>query len=89
MANHPSAEKRNRQRLKRTLRNKGVKSEVRTTLKKARAAIAEGGEAATATVRSAVSALGRAASKGVVHRKAAARTTARIQAALHKSRSAG
>jgi small subunit ribosomal protein S20 len=89
MANHPSAEKRNRQRAKRTLRNKGVKSAVRTTLKKARTAIEQGDKTAKDVVRAAVSALGRAASKGVVHKKAASRTTARIQAALHKSRSAG
>lgn len=87
MANHPSAEKRNRQRVKRTIRNKSVKSEVRTTLKKARTAVAEGAEAATTDVRAAVSALARAASKGVIHKKAASRTTARIQAALHKSQS--
>jgi small subunit ribosomal protein S20 len=87
MANHPSAQKRNRQRVKRTLRNKGVKSEVRSTLKKARSAVAQGEKAAAAVVREAVSALGRAASKGVVHKKAASRTTARIQAALHKIQS--
>lgn len=87
MANHPSAEKRNRQRVKRTLRNKGVKSAVRTTLKQARTAVAQGEKTAAEAVRKAVSALGRAASKGVVHKKAAARTSARIQAALHKSQS--
>lgn len=87
MANHPSAEKRNRQRAKRTLRNKGVKSSVRTTVKKARTAIADGEKDAQEKARAAASALARAASKGVLHKKTAARTTARIQAALHKSSS--
>jgi small subunit ribosomal protein S20 len=85
MANHPSAQKRNRQRVKRTLRNKGVTSAVRTTLKKARTAISDGDKAAAEKVRDAVSALSRAASKGALHKKAASRTTARIRAALHKS----
>jgi small subunit ribosomal protein S20 len=85
MANHPSAEKRNRQRVKRTLRNKGITSAVRTTLKKARSAIASGDKAAAEKVREAVSALSKAASKGALHKKAASRTTARIRGALHKS----
>jgi small subunit ribosomal protein S20 len=85
MANHPSAQKRNRQRIKRTLRNKGAKSTLRTTLKKARTAIAAGEAGAAADVKAASTALARAASKGVIHKKAASRSTARIQAALHKS----
>ena len=85
MANHPSAEKRNRQRIKRTDRNKAVKSAVRTTLKKARAAAAEGSADAAEQVRAAASALAKAASKGVLHKKTAARATARIRSALHKA----
>ena len=42
MANHPSAEKRNRQRITRTDRNRAATSALRTTLKKARAAVAAG-----------------------------------------------
>ncbi len=85
MANHPSAAKRNRQRIGRTARNRTVRSSVRTAVKKARTAIASGdaGQAA-AIVKSATSALATAASKGVVHPKTAARTTSRIQAALAK-----
>jgi small subunit ribosomal protein S20 len=85
MANHPSAEKRNRQRLKRAERNKGVRSAVRSAVKKARAAIADGDAgAAKNEVRAAVRALARAASKGIVHVKAASRTTSRIESALNK-----
>ena len=40
MANHPSAEKRNRQRAKRTDRNRGVTSAVRTLVKRVRTALA-------------------------------------------------
>jgi len=43
MANHPSAEKRNRQRIVRTERNRRVKGAVRTRWKKARAAVTSTG----------------------------------------------
>ncbi len=85
MANHPSAEKRNRQRLVRAERNQAVRSSLRTAVKKARAAIASGDSAtAKAPVAAASIALAKAASKGVVHARAASRTTSRIQAALGK-----
>ncbi len=86
MANHPSAEKRNRQRVVRTERNRGATSALRTSLKKARAAVAGADKAkAKDSVLSAEKALARAASKGVIHPRTAARTTARIAKALAKS----
>ena len=48
MANHASADKRNRQRVVRTARNRRVRSTVRTVLKKAREAL-EKGDAKAAT----------------------------------------
>ena len=85
MANHPSAEKRNRQRLVRTERNRAAKSTVRSAVKKARAAIATGDKAAAKTsVASASVALAAAAKKGVLHANAASRVTSRIQTALAK-----
>jgi small subunit ribosomal protein S20 len=87
MANHPSAAKRNRQRIKRTARNRTLRASVRTAVKKARAAIAAGGAEAKAIVDAAAVELARAASAGVVHVNAASRTTSRIRAALHKSAS--
>ncbi|HYQ17570.1 MAG TPA: 30S ribosomal protein S20, partial [Polyangiaceae bacterium] len=42
MANHPSAEKRNRQRIVATERNRAAKSALRGADKKARAAVASG-----------------------------------------------
>jgi small subunit ribosomal protein S20 len=83
MANHPSAEKRNRQRLKRTEANKGVKGAVRTAVKKARQAIAHGDpKAASERVAEASRALARAAAKRIVHKGTAARTTSRIESQL-------
>ena len=84
MANHPSAAKRNRQRIKRTARNKNLRAAVRTAVKKARGAIATGEAEAKSKVEEATVALARAASAGVIHSNAASRTTARIRAALHK-----
>jgi small subunit ribosomal protein S20 len=85
MANHPSSEKRNRQRTKRTLRNDSVTSTVRTAVKKARAAL--GGDdkaAASEAVSKASKLLARAASKGILSRGTASRTTSRIQSQLGK-----
>lgn len=84
MANHPSAAKRNRQRITRTSRNRALRSSVRTIVKQARAAVAAGDASAAERVKRATSALASAASKGVLHKKTAARTTSRIQAALAK-----
>jgi small subunit ribosomal protein S20 len=89
MANHPSAEKRNRQRVKRSEANKSVKGAVRTAVKKARQAIAKGdATSATEQVSLASRALARAASKRIVHKGMAARTTSRIQSQLDALRKA-
>lgn len=85
MANHPSAEKRNRQRVVRTERNRAAKSTVRTAVKKARSAIATGDKTSAKTsVAEASKALATAAKKGVLHKRTASRTTSRIQSALAK-----
>ena len=91
MANHASAEKRNRQRIRRTERNRSVKGAVRTLLKNARAALATVGDKTTdsaAAVLAAVKAVDRAASKGVVHAKTAARAKSRLARAAHKQKTA-
>lgn len=85
VANHPSAEKRNRQRIKRTLRNRAIKSAVRSQVKTVRAAIAaKDPKAAAAALAQATVALDRAAGKGAVERKAASRTVSRLAAQVHK-----
>jgi small subunit ribosomal protein S20 len=85
VANHASAEKRNRQRIVRTVRNRAVTSAVRTLVKRVRTAIsAKDKSAASLALKEATIALDRAASKGVFHVKAASRTVARLSAAVHK-----
>jgi len=85
MANHASAEKRNRQRIKRTARNRAAKSALRTELKKARATITSAPADATKIVREAVGALDAAAHKGTIPRKRASRLQGRLARALHKA----
>ena len=84
MANHPSAEKRNRQRVKRTIRNRSVTSSVRTLVKRVHAALTAKNKAdATAALKAAIVALDKASSKGVYHPKAASRTVGRLSAQVH------
>ncbi|HEV3193869.1 MAG TPA: 30S ribosomal protein S20 [Polyangiaceae bacterium] len=85
MANHPSAQKRNRQRIKRTLRNRAVKSAVRTHVKTVRAAIAaKDAKAARTALLEATVAIDKAAVKGVLPRKTASRTVSRLASAVHQ-----
>ncbi len=84
MANHPSAEKRNRQRIVRTARNRAVSSAVRTLVKRVRTALhAKDKAAASTALKAATVALDKAATKGAVHVKAASRTIARLSKAVH------
>jgi small subunit ribosomal protein S20 len=87
MANHASAEKRNRQRVKSTDRNRAIKSTVRTKIKSARAATATtpAGTDTKKLVTAAVSSIDKACSKGVLHARTAARKKARLARALHKA----
>lgn len=75
MANIESQKKRNRQNEVRRVRNKAVKSDLKTAIKKAQNA--EGDEAAEA-FRAAQQKIDKAATKGVLHPKAAARRKSRL-----------
>ena len=70
MANTKSAMKRIRQNERRRVRNRAVRSQVRSALKDARAA--QGAEQKT-SIAEAIRSLDRAVSKGVIHRNTAAR----------------
>lgn len=79
MANTASARKRNRQTIKRTMRNTARKSRMRTFVKKVETAVASGDkEAAVAALRAAQPEMQRAAGKGVVHKNAVARKLSRL-----------
>lgn len=89
MANTRSAIKRIRQNQKRRLRNRFYRGRARTTIKQARQAIsAEDLEAAREKTMEAISALDKAAVKGVVHKNNASRRKSRLMkqlAALEKT----
>ena len=78
MAHSKSALKRWRQSLVNRDRNRSVKSQTRTLLNKALVAIESNVATAEEAVRDAVSALDRAAQKGVIHINAAARGKSRL-----------
>jgi small subunit ribosomal protein S20 len=83
MANIKSQIKRNRQNEKARIRNRAVRSELRTSLRSAEAAI--GTDAAAEAVAAAVQRIDRAAGKGVIHRNAAARQKSRLMLKLNAS----
>ena len=86
MANIKSQIKRNRQNKKLHDRNAAVKSELKTTQKKVLAAVSEGdAEAAQARARQATRELDKAASKGILHKKTAARRKSRLTRAANKT----
>jgi small subunit ribosomal protein S20 len=85
LANTRSAEKRNRQAQKRRTRNVQVRTGLRSAVKKAREAIAGGEEGAKQAVQAALRTLDRAASKGVIHKNAAARRIGRLARAAGKA----
>jgi small subunit ribosomal protein S20 len=77
MANTRSAAKRSRQMLKRMLRNRSVVTRLRTMRKGVRSAEASGDQ-----IRSLISAIDKAAKRGIIHENAANRRKARLNKAL-------
>jgi small subunit ribosomal protein S20 len=88
LANIKSAIKRNRQNEKRRLHNRHYRGGARTFVRKARLAIESGDlEAAREATKTAVSALDKAAEKGIIHKNNASRRKGRLMkqlAALEK-----
>ncbi len=83
MANHKSAIKRHRQSLKRAARNRAMKTRVRNTVKAVRAAVqTQDKDQAQVLLVAATSVLDKAASKGVIHKKNAARNISRLSKAI-------
>ncbi|HLT57707.1 MAG: 30S ribosomal protein S20 [Limnochordales bacterium] len=84
MPNTRSAEKRVRVTAKRTLRNRMIRSRMKTAIRKYQAAVNEGNlQTATELFRHAVSQIDRAAAKGVIHPNQASRRKARLAARLN------
>ena len=85
MANIISAKKRIKVIETKTLRNKAIKSRVKTAIKKFDAAVAAGDkELAKKTLNDATSEIDKACTKGVYHKNTASRKIARLNLAVNK-----
>jgi small subunit ribosomal protein S20 len=86
VANHKSALKRIRSSEKRRQRNRVVRGSTRSAVRRARTTIA-GKDMAVAevAVHDAVSALDKAAAKGVIHKNSAARRKSRLMRQLNRA----
>ncbi len=78
MANIRSQIKRNRQNERRRVRNKSVRSEMRTRTKRAVAALKVGADDTAEVVRLAVKRIDKAAAAGVIHKNQAANRKSRL-----------
>jgi small subunit ribosomal protein S20 len=87
LANHPSALKRARQNETRKLRNRTVKTRVKNIVKSVREESAtQSPEAAQKNLNAAKSLIDKAAKKGVIHKKTAARKISRLAKVVNSSK---
>ena len=85
MANIKSAKKRILVNKKKEMRNKSVKSRVKTIVKKVEASIAAGDKAAAEeNLKVAISEISKAAKKGIFHKNTASRKVARLTKAVDR-----
>ena len=84
MANIKSAKKRIKVTETKTLRNKAIKSGVKTAIKKVDAAVAAGDkELAQANLLNAISVIDKATTKGVYHKNTSSRKVSRLTKAVN------
>ena len=84
MATHKSAIKRAKQSEVRRQRNRAVKTRVKSVVKDVRTAVANKSvEEAQAALRDAIPIIDRAASKGTLHQRTAARKISRLSKQVH------
>lgn len=82
MANTGSARKRIKQNERRRLRNRAVRSMIRSAVKTARGAVSGKTPQAKETVLEAIRVLDRAVSRGIIHRNTAARKKSTLARSL-------
>lgn len=86
MAHHKSAIKRNRQNENRRLRNRAVKTQVKTATKNLTLAEKSGDtEAMASELRRAKSVIDKAAKKGVLHSRTASRKKSRLSRRINRT----
>jgi len=85
LANHKSALKRARQNEIRRLRNKSLRTKTKSVIKQVRAASEEGSSgSAMEELNSAKSVIDKAAKKGAIHKRTAARKISRLSKLVNK-----
>jgi len=85
MPNIKSAKKRVKVIAVKNLRNKVYKSALKTSIKKADTAILAGNENTADTLKSAITLIDRAVSKGILHKNTAARRKSRLVLSFNKT----
>ena len=89
MANHKSAEKRNRQSQVRRIRNRANRTRMRNAIKAVDAAIDTGSqEDAQVALKTALPVIAKTASKGTIHKKNASRKISRLTKRVNKMQAA-
>ena len=90
MANHKSAIKRNRQNEKRSERNRGLRTQVKSSIKKVLTAVDEkNAEEAQKSLNEAETVIAKVASKGVLHSRAASRKISGLAKKVNQLSAAG
>jgi small subunit ribosomal protein S20 len=84
MANIKSAKKRVKVNNAKALRNKAVKSDLKTALKKADLAVANNADDKEAVVKAAIKKVDMACTKGILHKNNAARKKSSLAKSLNK-----
>ncbi len=85
MANIKSAKKRIKVIETKTLRNKMIKSKIKTVIKKLEAAVVSGDKSlAEENLKIAISEISKATSKGIFHKNTASRKISRLTASVNK-----
>lgn len=85
MANHKSAIKRAKQNITRRMRNKDVKTKVKSTVKNVELAAGNASDKVLNTLDTAKSVIDKAVKKGAIHKKTAARKISRLSKLANKA----
>ncbi len=85
MATHKSAEKRNRQNIKRRERNRATRSAVKTAAQKVLEAVRTDAKAAATVISEVASVIAKAAHRGSIPKGRAARKISRLQKARNRA----
>jgi small subunit ribosomal protein S20 len=79
VANHKSAEKRNRQATVQRMRNRAIKSRMKNSIRQVEEAIAAGSiEQAQVALKAAIPVIAKTGAKGTIHKKNASRKVSRL-----------